>query len=216
MNLHRLFILILFVLPFQTIAQAKGFTFEVDDVTQSEHRLNETTFEIFAENRFSYQVYTFPEEIKDRRVIVHHGNGFLKTIEFAYNDHRPLELSPDDIWLVICQSFAEHVALNSDSLEHLLLKENHPESITIRNDSVTFSDDQRWSNVMAAFNQEIEKISTDAFAELIVQEFSTTTPTIKTVYQATQMDVVSNYVGLNVVTMCGFPSITLLGTPEDW
>ena len=67
MNLHRLFILILFVIPFQTIAQDKGFTFEVDDVTQSEHRLNETTFEIFAENRFSYQVYTFPEEIKDTK-----------------------------------------------------------------------------------------------------------------------------------------------------
>ena len=216
MNARQL-LFTLFLLPtFNVSSQEDGFTFEVDDVTPASTKLNETTFDVFAKNRFSKQVYAFPEEFKGKSIVAHFGNGFLKTVEYAYNDHRLLELTPDAIWLVICQSFAEHVAVNPDSLEYLLLKEDHPESITIRNDSLTQSDDQQWSKVMASFNKEIDKISTDAFKNLIVQEFSTTTPSIRTVYQATQMDVVSNYTKFNVVTMCGFPSITLLGTPEDW
>ena len=205
MYLRSLLILFFFYSVVTSFSQKERFTFAVDDVSQPSTKLNETTFEVFAENRFSRQIYTFPEELEGKNVVAHFGNGFLKTIEFAYKDHRPLQLSPDDIWLVICQSFAEHVAANPDSLEYLLLTKDHPESITIRNDSLTQSDAEQWSNVMASFNKEIDKISTDAFKDLILQDFSTTTPSIRTVYQATQMDVVSHYVGLNVVTMCGFP-----------
>ncbi|MCR9172750.1 MAG: DUF4419 domain-containing protein [bacterium] len=210
-------LLILVLLPFfDGFSQEEGFTFVVDDVEQSTNRLNETTFDVFIKDRFSKKVYAYPQEMSGKKVVAHHGNGFLKTVQFAFNDHRPLELSPDDIWLVICQSFGDHITANKDSMEYLLLKEDHPKEIVVRNDKLTHEDDKEWSNLMASFDDEIDEISKDAFKNLIVQEFSTTTPTISSVYRATRMDVTSHYVGLISKTMCGFPSITLLGTPEDW
>ncbi len=101
-------------------------------------------------------------------------------------------------------------------MEHLLLIENHPEKIQVRNDNLTYSNDKEWSNLMASFSTKIDSFSTDEFKNLIVQEFSTTTPTISAVYRATHMDITSHYVGFESHTMCGFPSITLLGTPDDW
>lgn len=216
MNLHKLLILVLLSLSHVGIAQDTGFTFAVDDVKPASFRLNEVAFDVFVNDRFSKKVYSFPQEMRGKNIVANHGNGFLSTVKFAYNDHRPLELSPDDIWLVLCQSFGDHVTANKDSLENLLLKEDHPEIITIRNDKLTHSDDAEWSNVMTSLSDEIDAMSKDEFRNLVVQEYSTTTKTISTVYRATHMDITSHYVKYNVVTMCGFPSITLLGTPDDW
>ena len=38
---------------------------------------------------------------------------FINIVIKAYQEHRPLELSPDDIWLCISQGFARHVVNNA-------------------------------------------------------------------------------------------------------
>lgn len=197
-------------------AQENGFTFNVDDVPKTSELLKQVSFDAFLEQRLNYKVYSFPQELNDQEVVAHLGNGFLSTVEFAYNHHRPLELSPDVVWLLICQGFGDHVTAHSDSLEFLLLNEDHPDEIEVRNDNLTYTNDKEWSNLIASFGVEIDAISKDEFKELVVQEFSTTTPTISTVYRATHLDIAATYVGLRAITMCGFPSITLSGTPDDW
>jgi len=215
MNILPLLFVFLLI-TFQGFSQHEGFTFEVDDVKPAKSKLNEVTFDVFAENHFKQQVYSFPEEMKNKNIVANRGNGFLNTVRFAYDDHRPLELSPDVVWLLLCQNFGDHVSANKDSLEFLLLKEDHPKVITVRNDNLTYSNDKEWSHLMASFSDEIEAYSKESFKNLLVQEFSTTTPTIRSVYHATHMDITSHYIAFRSHTMCGFPSITLLGTTEDW
>ncbi len=98
MNLHQLLALVILSLSYVGFSQEDMVTFEVDDVEPATEKLNETTFNTFVKNRFKKKVYSFPREMKNKKVVAHFGNGFLQTIRFAYNDHRPLELTPDVIW----------------------------------------------------------------------------------------------------------------------
>lgn len=52
--------------------------------------------------------------------------------------------------------------------------------------------------------------------ELIENDFSTTGPVEKVVSHITLMDAVQHYFTYTMCCGCGFPSITLTGTPEDW
>lgn len=40
-------------------------------------------------------------------------SGFLQ----AYQEHRPVTISPDMVWLLICQGFAQHVNNNAEALQ---------------------------------------------------------------------------------------------------
>ena len=51
---------------------------------------------------------------------------------------------------------------------------------------------------------------------LFVHKFSTTSPQIETVYEATLMSAMQNYFSYKVTTMCGIKKVRLLGTQEDW
>src|SRR3990167_723599 len=43
-------------------------------------------------------------------------NGLLLAVHTAFSQHRPLTLSPDDVWLAILQGFALHLRENGESL----------------------------------------------------------------------------------------------------
>ena len=43
-------------------------------------------------------------------------------VHIAFSQHRPLSLSPDDIWLVIVQGFSHHVAENAQMLRNRLVR----------------------------------------------------------------------------------------------
>lgn len=208
----KAFILLL-LFPFYSISQNTSFS--VDDVNKNKETLKECSFEKLAKNSFSRNVLTYPDTLNQNEYVANRFHGFLNTIHLAFADHRPLELSPDDIWLTICQGFGHHVSVNQEELESDLLKEDHPDEIIVRNDHIAV-DSQKWDDVIGSFTNEIQSISKDEFKNLLIKEFTTTTPVITTAYQATLMDVSSHYITYGVVTMCGIPSVTLLGTTEDW
>ena len=41
---------------------------------------------------------------------------FIVSVHKAYAEHRPLSISPDMIWLLICQGFSKHINYNSEKL----------------------------------------------------------------------------------------------------
>ena len=44
-------------------------------------------------------------------------NGFYT----AHNNHYPIRIKPDDIWLLIVQAFSNHVNANSEELRHFFV-----------------------------------------------------------------------------------------------
>ena len=54
-------------------------------------------------------------------------NGFYK----AHTNHFPIRIKPDDIWLLILQSFSNHVNANSEKLRNMFVDFDGKKSLTI-------------------------------------------------------------------------------------
>lgn len=50
----------------------------------------------------------------------------------AYADHRPFVLSPDMIWLLISQGFAQHVNANHESLRKYFVDFSGKQSLVVQ------------------------------------------------------------------------------------
>lgn len=74
-----------------------------------------------------------------------------------------------------------------------------------------------YSRISDSFIQALrENINDPSLREWILQTFSTTTATDRTVAAVAMMGTLQKYFSYKAVLDCGIPSVTLLGTREDW
>jgi hypothetical protein len=135
----------------------------------------------------------------------------------AFNDHRPLTLSPDAIWLLIAQGFAHHVNANAARLRPRLV--NHAGKLRIevrRDDFVKDSPENPWPEVFEEFSAQIRRHIGDEAHALLRPTFSTTGPRERAAADIVLLDTMRAYFSYVLVTFCGIPSITLEGTVADW
>jgi hypothetical protein len=134
----------------------------------------------------------------------------------AFSSHRPVSLSPDIIWLTICQGLAHHVNANAENLRHRFV--THEGTLTLRvrrDDFVKGSPENDWPGVFAEFSAAIREHLGDAH-RLIVADFSTTGPVERAASEVVLLDATQAFFSYEVHTICGIPSVTLEGTPQDW
>jgi len=142
---------------------------------------------------------------------------FMAALHLAFNDHRPLSLSPDMIWLLISQGFAQHVNLHAESLRNKLVAHQGQCTITVqRNDFVKGSPKNPWSEVFGEFSAIIRQHLGETTHDLLVPTFSTTGPVEKAASEIVLLDAVRSYFRFELITMCGIPQIQLEGTVADW
>jgi len=214
----KLLILILLIsAPFIGLSQkTDGTTFEVDAVTPNTGQLPKTTFNTIIQNKLRKEVFSLPAEHKNKPVAPSRLNGFVETIHVAFDEHRPLVLSPDDVWLTICQAFGNHIAYTADQEDNNLVAEGAPKEISVFIEDLSQENQDGWERLVNGFNDSLMVFLNEGAVSLVNQEFSTTTPIITTAYQITLMDAVKSHFSYIGESGCGIPSITLLGTPEDW
>ncbi|MDD4923042.1 MAG: DUF4419 domain-containing protein [Bacteroidales bacterium] len=167
------------------------------------------------EHKIKKEILFMPKEHQDLSLVNCPNNGLIQTIQECYDNHRPLILSPDIIWLAICQGVAIHVNQNFDSLKNILFINDKPDQIVVRNDSLE-KGAKHWAKLLDGFSEETKKYTKEDFYSFFVPEFSSTTPIEKTAYQVTLLETYKKgfqYVG---DSGCGIPSITLKGKREDW
>jgi hypothetical protein len=144
-------------------------------------------------------------------------NPFVMTVHYAFADHRPLVLSPDHIWLLICQGFAQHVNTNAETMRYVFV--NHAAKKTLqvqRDDFIKGSPNNPWQEVFPAFTDQLRaNLATDVH-DLLMTPFSTTGSVEKAAFEVTLLDAFKAYFDYAMGTGCGIPSITLEGTPDDW
>ena len=149
-------------------------------------------------------------------LIWHKNHPFVYAVHAAYAGHHPLALSPDDIWLCITGAFGMHVNLHAESLRDRLFAHQGRPTIQVRRDEfipgVPYND---WSGVFAEFADKLAELNGE-IAQLVVADFSTTAKVERGVSQIVLMSAMQPYVRYELLTLCGIPQITLLGTPEDW
>lgn len=147
-------------------------------------------------------------------LLQHGGNTLVDAVGLAYNRHVPLSLSPDAIWTVICHGFSVWINENAEAVRHKFVQHSGKEKLVV---DVPPSEvrDPNWNRILGEFS--------DLIADHIghqrdnfVNDFSTTTTDARIGSEALLMYSMSQYFDYGMSTMCGFPRLTLEGTPEDW
>mmetsp|Transcript_21402 Transcript_21402/g.42858 ORF Transcript_21402/g.42858 Transcript_21402/m.42858 type:complete len:478 (-) Transcript_21402:51-1484(-) len=144
-------------------------------------------------------------------------NLFVKSVHAAFFGHHPLVLSPDVVWQTIAQGLANHVDQHAEALRDKFVSHEGKEDITIeRGEFTKGSQDNDWPGVFPEFCEKIADKCVAGTVELIQSDFTTTGPVEKICSCITVMDTVQHYFRYSIMCGCGFPEITLTGTPEDW
>ena len=133
----------------------------------------------------------------------------------AFYEHRPITLSPDAVWFTIAQGFATHVNLNAEALRSRFVRhEGQLKLVVIRPDFI-LGQHNPWPEAFAEFSTQIAE-HVGKLRDLVVADFSTTTPLERAATEVLLMDTFQAYFEYEMLVGCGIPQITLLGTPDDW
>lgn len=150
--------------------------------------------------------------------ITHHP--LVAALGLAYAGHRPVALSPDMIWLLICQGVAHHIGVNAETLRTEFVA--HPGRLTLevkREDSLHFrkgSPDNPWSEVLQEFSAQI-RAHIGATHDLFLPSFTTTGPVERAAAEIVLLQSMHRYFHyLLSLVICGIPAITLEGVAADW
>ncbi len=144
-------------------------------------------------------------------------DAFYKCIIDAYAKHQPITLSPDMIWLLICQGFSRYVNAHAEEMRPLLVNHSGKIDLTVETSDDLFSGKADWEKLMNDFSSQIEKNTKTDIAKNITADFSTTTLAERIASQTTLMENVKSYFDYTIIYIkCGIPNITIEGTPADW
>jgi len=198
--------------------QKASITFEVEKLKRAKKPLKEISFEQISK-QFSEE--TIIGSADGKQFVSFGTHSFLKGMQVAYAEHRPFVLSPDMIWLLICQGFSKHVEVNAEKLRYLFVDFDGKKELIIRNDNLLETDKTilkaEWEKSIDEMNGEVAKhIGQDLINDLTA-DFSTTSLTEKIVSQITVLNAFQPYFNYTfMIGVCGIPQITLEGTVEDW
>lgn len=144
------------------------------------------------------------------------GHGFVSAATVAFEAHYPLVLSPDDVWLCLAQGFAAHVRLHAEELRSRFVAHQGKAMLAVRRDDfVRGSPDNDWPGVFTELSDKIAE-HVGKKRDLIVADFTTTGPIERAASEVTLLEAFQAYFEYRVMTLCGIPQITLLGTANDW
>jgi hypothetical protein len=111
---------------------------------------------------------------------------FVDAAQIAFDEHLPLVLSPDDVWLCIAQAFAHHVDENAEALRGRFVRhEGKAEIIVIRDGFRKGDPDNDWPGVFGEFSDAIAE-HVGKQRDLVVADFSTTGPVERAASEVSQ------------------------------
>lgn len=163
--------------------------------------------EIFKKKYFN--VSTVPCNIK--------AAGLYGMFALAYNNHKDIMLSPDDIMTHVAMNFSKYVNENSEELRKKFVDHEGQNELEIKTVGTGEDSYYEWD---AFFNGVIEAIHENIKGEVVNDlkcDFSTSGLVEKIISVVTVMDAFKDYFSYNrIMSMCGIENVHFLGTKEDW
>ncbi|MFV0538357.1 MAG: DUF4419 domain-containing protein [Dysgonomonas sp.] len=189
--------------------------FDVDNVPIATSKLAEIDAEKLINNKIGKKSAYIPQIHQNLKLVPADGNALIATLQESYDQHRPLALSPDVIWLAICQGVSIHINQNIKSLKSRIFTEDNTKELSIRNDSLEYGG-KHWQDLISSFADETKKYTKGDFYSFFVSDFSTTSYIEKTAYQIALLESYKQMFTYVAESGCGIVSVTLLGKKEDW
>jgi hypothetical protein len=147
-------------------------------------------------------------------------NPLVAAAKLSHDQHRPLVLSPDVIWLTLCQGLSLHVeeqwAMHRDSI--LVHKRNPNYPIEVSTIEFPFgSPETPWDSLVSDACSQVKRYIQPEFASLFNADFSTSQNVDQVALEIALLAAVSNeFPIIDSSSVCGIPTVTLTGTPDDW
>ena len=145
-------------------------------------------------------------------------NPVFRTFTTAYDNHYPITLSPDIVWLLILQGFSRYVNNYSEELKKQFVDFEGKKELLLHSDiDPITSTREDWEKIFSEFSEQIAaNVGKDLVNEL-TPNFTTTTQTSLTACQVTIMNIFKKYFKYTVRNgTCGIPYVILEGSVEDW
>ena len=134
--------------------------------------------------------------------------GLVEIATIAYNKHHDLVWRPDDVWQAILTQFSLYVTHNSEKLCDRFVDFEGKRQLEIKAFGTLFTVD---------FGKLARKnIKDPSIADWLIPKFTTTTENDRIVASISMMATLQSYFVFKYCLSCGLPSITLLGTVDDW
>jgi hypothetical protein len=208
---------------------ATAKTFPVADVEPASSPLEETPYQdaleglLTAERLTKGKAYRPTEAFSRRESRLVDGIDYhplVAALHLAYAGHRPIALSPDMIWLLICQGVAHHISASAEELRHHFVQHPGRFTLEVKSDEVTRfkrgSPGHPWPEVFGGFSRQIREHIGPAH-DLFIPAFSTTGPAERVAAEIVLLDTMRAYFHyLHTTVNSGIPAVTLEGTLADW
>lgn len=195
----------------------EAVSFNVSDVPLAEELLPEIDYEAAVSGALGQPIESWSDQGHKLIDMGHNktGHPFIMMLHEAYAQHRPIIISPDHIWLLICHGFAAHVNNHAEELRHHFVQHEGQEEIVIIRCFHKGYKHNPWENTFPEFCAEIRNYVGEDLHNALIADFSTTTPVEKAAFELSMMDAMQEYF-IYRITTCGIPHITLEGTADDW
>ena len=142
-------------------------------------------------------------------------NGFYT----AHNNHYPIRIKPDDIWLLIVQGFSNHVNANSEELRDMFVNFEGKKKLIVEYplNSIKEVDKKILENFSEQINQQMIKYLGEDLINTLTPNFSTTTYDSTIISKISIMGAFKKYFDYEMdLCGCGIPYLILEGTAEDY
>lgn len=146
-------------------------------------------------------------------------HGFIAAITQAWDDELPLALKPDHFWLLVLQAVAAHVTANAEELRSRFVTHAGQKVLRVHRDGWVGGPGTAgydWAGVAAELTELVDANTVDGVVKMTATDFTTTTPVDVIAGKMTTMSALQKFFSYRMCTKCGFPKITLEGTPGDW
>ena len=142
-------------------------------------------------------------------------NGFYT----AHTNHYPIRIKPDDIWLLIVQSFSHHVNINSEKLRNMFVNFEGKKELVVNYPLNSLEDVDK--KVLESFSEQInvkmKEFLGDELLNILTPDFSTTNYDNLIVCKISIMGAFKKYFDYTLgLCGCGVPYLILEGTAEDY
>ncbi len=152
----------------------------------------------------------------DRLVVCNDAHPFAQAAHDAFFKHLPLTISPDDVWFCLAQGFAHHVNANAEALRHRFVRHEGKAKLVVERPDFVLGQPNPWPEAFGAFSDQIAAHVGRPLRDMVVADFSTTTPVHRAATEVALMDAFQCYFEYEMLCGCGIPAIHLTGSPDDW
>jgi hypothetical protein len=139
---------------------------------------------------------------------------FLSTFMRAYNEHKDIVLTCDDVWTVITLHFSKYVNAHAEQLRPMLVPHTGVKALTV----VTAKQilESQWAAFFDLIETEIRENSNPGVVDTFQSTFSTTGPVEKLLSTAVVMNTMKSFFHYSRrIPQCGIRHAVLLGSLED-